>query len=618
MKKIKQELSIFFDIIKEYKVESIIIFLVGITCLVGFEYIDGISLTTYTIEFWDALFSGRILEFQQVLMENFRQAPHAGIGGNFIILFVWSIWNFPIWLINTFPITEGIISPVNIIYSNLFLYVVAVLVALQCYHIVYKLSNNKQTSRLAAVLFLGSGTLCISVGYSMQDEVQYLLTFLLALNCYLDGKKVQTILWLTLTTFLAPYMVLFNFIIFLHMDKNIWKIIRNMLITILPYMLIIKLLPIINDVHNNYFEWFMSRAVFQTGIGAISVLMIVLISLYVISYFKTYNSKQEEQYAVLYYLAIAFTITCVISWLHFYRYVICVPFLILAFFAKNRNESVVKLYITIFAIFETARFIGAIFFDENYLAPRYVSRMLANFVDNDLPSIVSFLKKLLPVLDDKILILSPIFSSIIFITAIILLCLMRDNINNVVSITKRQNNIVKIYCIVPLFVYISFFVFISRYNYTETDINVNSPLAEPLTNDVVFETFYNENSDKILNISIQPVTWEKRYPNDLKLCMDIFDLNMNETVKSYSVFANDLPNNAQYKFNTSDVKLNKSHEYSIRFYTEGTIENDNQYIYLLRTTGNENNDLSLNIKDIKENKITNTNYNVISNIISIR
>ena len=620
--KIKNEFKLFFNIVKEYKIESCIIAVVGLICLIGFEYIDGVSFMAYSIEIWDALFSGRILELPQVLIENMRQAPHAGLnmGGGALIFLPWSIWNFPIWLTHTFPKISDVLTPLCLMWTKLFLYIGAILVGMQCYHIVKLLTNNEKNGKLAAILVWGARTVWICTGYSMQDEMQYIFTILLALRYYFHGKNKQCILWLTITTFFAPFMMLLGLIIILFMEKRIWRIIVDCFIIILPYTIISKSMPIIWESHDNYLDWFLNRTVIQTGISQISIYLIALVIIYVIAYFINYRTQEEKNDALLYFLAIASTLMCTLSWVHFYRYVTCLPFLVIAALSKkNRHKSQINGFVIMLTIFEMSRLLGAIFFDQNFLAPRYTSRLVNKFIDNDIPSIVELLSRTLESGNDMVSIVQMLLGSLIFVVGFILLWFIKNKYENVTQIVENHKILTKIYVSIPMIVFCVFFLIISRIDITSNEIYGNSMLAQPITNDTIFETSYYSNSNRMLSLSIRPVTWGRTYPEDLKLCMDIVDNSSGNVINDYEVKANDLQDNTEYIFYTSDARLEKNKDYTIKLYIEGTIEDENDYIYLLRTDENcFNKNTSMVINNILNKTKQSMNYSVISNIITIK
>lgn len=620
--RIKKDLKTFGEIVREYKIESIIILLVGVICLLGFEYVDGKSLMAYSIELWDALFSGRFLDLPQLYLENVRQAPHGGIGinGTVLALLPWAIWNLPIWLTHTFTKMSDVLTPLCIIWAKLFLYVCAAAIGMQCYEIVNRVTGNKKNARLAAVLFWGSSTLFISIGYSMQDEVVYIFTMLLALRAFLGEKKRQCVAWLAVTTFLAPFMMLITLIIILFMEKRIWAIVADCLIMIAPYAIIGKLLPSISEGQDNYLEWFFSRTTFSTGISTLSIFCICLVAIYALAYFKIYNNNEERNLALLYYLATATSLMCILSWLHFYRYIICVAFLVIAIFADNlRDRSITNASIVFLTAFEACRLVGAIFWDSNFLAPGYVSRLAEKFVDRGLPSTVELFKAIFNISDGTISLLSMLMLSIAVAMLILLLGFLRVKENNVTQMVKNDRILTKIYVCIPLVVYIGFFLFTSRVIYVSTEINGNSTLAQPITNDVMFETSCDFNVGRILSLSIQPVTWGRTYPEDLKLCLNVIDDSDNSVVGECQVLANDLPDNSEYKFDISDVRMQKNHQYAITLFSEGTMESEDDYIYLLRSEDNsDTSKLALSIQSLSEGIEHSANYNVISNMLATK
>lgn len=95
------------SIVKNKKLIISLLALICVTYLITsviFSFRDGLSLTVWTVEFWDVLFSGNLADFYDYTDLNLRGAPHGAVAGSFLPILPWCLWNFPIWLTHRSPI----------------------------------------------------------------------------------------------------------------------------------------------------------------------------------------------------------------------------------------------------------------------------------------------------------------------------------------------------------------------------------------------------------------------------------------------------------------------------------------------------------------------------------
>ena len=304
MRTIQHECSRLKRIVLRHKIECCIIAAVVLIGLFCFSYIDGMTLTAASVEMWDAVFLRGIGNIREVFAENVRNVPHGGnISGNFLLAELpLAIWNLPLWLTHTFGGNTNVLSVLCLAWSKLFFVFCALLAGLQCYHLVYGMNKREERAELAAIAFWGSGTLMLSVGMAMQDEIVYILTFLLALRCICEGRKAAGLIWMIVTVTFAPFMILAVLVVLLCMSKNILKVFVMAIATYAPFVLSRILLPPRVPSSDDYLDWFFNRTTFGTGIGSLSVFAVVILVAFAVSYFKEYDDSIQQNRSMLYYL----------------------------------------------------------------------------------------------------------------------------------------------------------------------------------------------------------------------------------------------------------------------------------------------------------------------------
>lgn len=269
---VRQEVSLIKKIICDYKITCSIIAATAFLGLFCFGYFDISYHTTSTVTLWDAIFSGRILEIPKVMAENTRSGMGGGLGfdgARTLMILPWAIWNFPLWLTHQ-DITQSVTTTLCMAWSKTFLLICALAVGVVCHHIVKHITHNEDRAKLAAIFFWGSGTLFISIGYSGQDEILYILMFLYGLYCFLNCKRGFGVVFIGFSVFFSPFMILPALVVLVFYTKNIFKIGLLLGLMFAPYAIASKIMPPAIPVHDDYMGWFFGRSTFGTGIGVIS------------------------------------------------------------------------------------------------------------------------------------------------------------------------------------------------------------------------------------------------------------------------------------------------------------------------------------------------------------
>ena len=581
MRAIKNEFQILYEIVFLHKVESCIICIVGLIGLFCFQFGDGKSLTAYSVEVWDSIFSGNLLNIPEFYHENIRNAPNAGIGfsgANFLISLPWAIWNFPLWLTHPLMENSNVLTTPCLIWSKCFLMFCSVLAGMRCYRIVYALTSDKGKGQLAAIFFWGSGTLALSIGYSMQDEIIYILLFLFALQYVIQGKSVLSVAFLILTNTLCPFMILPSLVIIIFRYKNIFTILLITIASLIPYVLFSILLPAVVPLNDDYLDWFFAKSLLSTGLGNISCFAVILLIVYTVVYFR-----KSENYDLVCLLAILMSVMCVLSWLHIYRYFLCVPFLLIALLSSgSKYESKMKMSLILFSAFECCRLLGALFFDRTSLEPISIAPWLKEHIAVvDSYSFIELLTIFIPSLGKISLLLS---SAIVGLT-ILLLCQLKKNKHDMlVNIGLSIKTISMIYVLIPLIFFSSYFAILSRVTVFQVPIEEDDHLAPAITESISLnQYYYSSEKQNLRQVQVRTVTWDRVYPQDLSLRLEIIEADTKEVLGHTDVLANNMPNNGILSFDLPRIQLSAEHWYVFRLSAVGTVENEEQAIYLLHS-----------------------------------
>lgn len=322
-----------------------------------FSYEDIVSYTTWSVNFWDLLFQGKLGEFYVYAQENLRQAPFEGFCGSYLTIFPWILWNFPLYLTHPFPEKITVDSMPCILWSKLLLVVCIVGIGVFVYKIVKDIFNlAEEQAWIAVLLSVGGYEIIDSTVYAGQDEVIYIFLFLASLYLLLRGSTKGFLIGTCLSVTVCPIMLIPFLTVFLICEKNIFKLLLGTIFTLTPSLLfeiaysndeIYQRTKEINT--SGVFECMMNGDLVGTALGNISLVGVALVILFFICYVTEKKEKEEENIFLIYAISISFFIICFMAPFNvFYRFGIYAPFwAVLVVLKKNRLNMNVFLMMII-------------------------------------------------------------------------------------------------------------------------------------------------------------------------------------------------------------------------------------------------------------------------------
>lgn len=264
-----------------------------------FSYEDIVSYTTWSVNFWDLLFQGRLGEFYVYARDNLRQAPFDGFCGSYLTIFPWILWNFPLYLTHPFPEKITVNSMPCIIWSKLLLIACIVGIGVFSYKIVKDIFNlEEEQAWMAVLLSVGGYEIIDSTVYAGQDEVIYIFLFLVSLYLLLRGSMKGFLIGACLSITVCPIMLIPFLAAFLIYEKNIFKLFFGTIFTLIPSLLF-EIAYSSDEIYQNtkgintsgVFEYMMYGDLVGTALGNVSLVGVAL----VILFFVCYVTEKEEK-----------------------------------------------------------------------------------------------------------------------------------------------------------------------------------------------------------------------------------------------------------------------------------------------------------------------------------
>jgi len=579
--------------------------------LFAFSYKDGESLTAWSVEVWDAIVDGPLIHDYSA---NVRHAPHGSMSARAILYFMpWAIWNFPIWLTHPLNGNPYVHSAVCMLWSKLGLVVCAFAVGLVCSRIVERFSVKKEQGWTAAILFWGSGTLAISVGIFAQDEIFYILALLCALNNTLEKRRFRSLVWMTVAVSIMPAMIVpCLLLIFYSFEKLIFKIISAMLICS-PYVLNAVFVPVWTGVAdpNDYLGWYFKQAQLSGGYSTFGVVVCILAAL---QFFNKYETEEERKQYLLYHITCLMIAMCVFTAYNAYRAFLYVPFLAISISIIPDSQKRIAGMAGI-CVFEYSLFMCMCL--ENYWFWPFDLSEAARRILGVLPyrniTMYSLLTKYIPFLSGK----EYLVPSVMFAWGIWLLCLIYPRGKQKIKCGFSPRVIMGIYSVCAFLFTALFCLLLYKTDITKLPINDYDIVAPAMTGSNSLDEYYKaKNSASRASVAIRPVTWNRAYPEEEILKIEIIDAVTGEIAGKSETSASVLPDNQPYTFEFKDIRIQSGRWYIFRLSPQGIIENEENYLYILQSkSGTADPEKHYAVIRDSSGQETQTDYDWISQII---
>lgn len=304
----------------------------SILLLFLFNYCDCHSLTTWSFDFWDCLFKGKLLSYHEYLNENVRMAYHGSSLGSFTWLMILPLilWNLPAWLANMLFVHNQVLTPGFMVWTKMGLLLCVMIVIA----VVYKVSEEMTLSDIS-ILMIGSVEVVISVIYFGQDEIIYLALFFVGLY-YLKKENYRLFyIWSFASSVLCPIMILPLFLCVCTYEKRVWILLVEAIAPLLPsvlYSMIYKSHGYVTTSPLVWVEEIFWGLYIDTAMNALSAVGVLCVLICGYGYFRVdlrQNEFEDEYSRCITLLALLMTIVFIFGNHQTYRRFLYLPFVIL-------------------------------------------------------------------------------------------------------------------------------------------------------------------------------------------------------------------------------------------------------------------------------------------------
>ena len=327
--------------------------------IITFDYVDLNSLTAWAVNFWDAVFDGRLIHYYEYTARNLRGAHHAVFVGNYLEEIPLAIWDIPLFFTHSVSKNPLVISTACLAWARLFYVLMIATSVVYMNKICLLFKSAEHNICKICVLMFGSAEILISCFYAGQNEMVYIAFFIMALYYFFEKKRVKFLICSIITISLCPIMMLPYIILIIADEKKIWKIIAAIIIPMIPTEIFTriychdKLFTGTNGLYAHKFDKYFMVSSFQSYIDKIPfsiLLVIVFLGIFAV-YFaipgadKLNNDNEidkfdeERNIKILGILAVIMVLWSFFAQDTFYRSFLYIPFLILYIMVKNQYHN---------------------------------------------------------------------------------------------------------------------------------------------------------------------------------------------------------------------------------------------------------------------------------------
>jgi len=273
-----------------------------VTCVVfliffyGYFYSDILITTSHGINFWDIIFSGRILDFHALCCSDVDNAAYTittiYAGYDFPIYVLFGIWDFPLWVvrkltgINIWECVPAMLWAKSII---LFFTVLTI----KSLSKICDTIGMPERKELVTIIFLSSSLVSSCAVVNSQYDIITSYFMLEALNCFLNRNRRGFVCYIAAAALVKPFSLFLFVPLILYAEKNAVKIGLYTLGVLAPYLgarLVIK-----NTTQLGTYSSILTLFKNKVHIGSSDIPIFILISFVLWIFCYMYRLPEEKE-----------------------------------------------------------------------------------------------------------------------------------------------------------------------------------------------------------------------------------------------------------------------------------------------------------------------------------
>lgn len=533
-----------------------------------FSYGDGPWLTNFGTAILEALYEGNPSRYYEIFYTNasYQEFPPTKINAfNFILI---GVWNFPVWLAQHF--FPGAVSslPAAVFWEKLMYVPVLLWMGFYMTRIMTRVGVSERMQDITVLTFWGAVPLTISVFFFGQDEMLYLLTMLMGIDAVSCRRKVMEWICFSLTVVLNPIMLPPVLMILLLRHKNLLFVVGTVVSYFIPAGLFFLLFggTTISALEKMYHPmhkafpmtalggWFFQPVTFHSPYGDVSVFFLLLVAAFLFTWL--YREKENIERMTIDLTAVYLVILLLVAWEHVYRYVIYLPFLLLA--VAIRKERIFYIGLIAAILLNLSHMLYAL--TRSYaFSLRAVAPFMESVIAINSPTYYkaigadAYLYDTILVYHEKLRLFAMGIPSCIWsagLSAIGLLIFSR-RVKDIVVPFRAWALIKTVYLSLPIAMFVAFFCLNGLYYDSTGPIEHTDRITEKLSDGAEMQQTFDVNKDITLQkICLHPITWRVPFSDQSVLHIKIYSSDA-QCVYDDSISLKEFRDNADYRKNVA-------------------------------------------------------------------
>lgn len=303
-----------------------------------FIYSDILITTKHGILLWDCLFEGRVGKFYDIAIQRVCPAYY-----DFVMYIIFAVWDFPLWLAQKCGLVD---VSLNYLLGVLWAKSIILFFTFVCLFYMWKILNLEGRYSKYDLIFIFSTDIFVTAFLCIVGQYDVIATaFMMAgLYYYLTGSEKKFILAFSIAIPVKAFALLLFIPILLQKEKNLLKIIRNVIFVLVPVVLSRLLVPISSHQDGSNVSLllgaFLDNSLIASN-GRFSIFLICYVVLVGYCYIHTFT---DILYNSLVTAVFVFAIFLLLSNPNPYWWFYISPFIVLLILLNRRSNVVLQLF----------------------------------------------------------------------------------------------------------------------------------------------------------------------------------------------------------------------------------------------------------------------------------
>ena len=304
-----------------------------------YGYIDLKMLTVWSLNILDTAWEGNLYYYYEYCAQNIYDVGCTYMGANYIALIPWAVWNIPLWILQKWFGISAVGHAWTLLYSKLFLVIIWIISVLFSCKIMKILMRKEENESCGSILYIAVSFpfAMVAVLYAGQTDIVSICLFVIAIYEFMQEKRKLFLLFSALSIGAKPYVFLAFIAVILLTEKNVWKILRDVLAgvsLVALFHLIYYNAPLYQKSMSmgpagGQLEALMGITVSSPSGLHISLFIVSLICLYFVLYIQRWDSQRHD--ILVYSITAPFFLFFLFTEFDYYRMIYLFPFLYLLF-----------------------------------------------------------------------------------------------------------------------------------------------------------------------------------------------------------------------------------------------------------------------------------------------